>query len=223
MQNSRQRFVSEDLQMPITPDGDDEIEALAAHPTLRFYRGDAKLAAEARELRSWPFHIEGALNAVSLDGLFCEFGVWRGGTLTHFIRSTAHFWHGFDSFRGLPGRFGDEVVGHLDLGGKAPEGKDLTPERVRFHVGAFAATLPAFLAAHAGPIAFAHIDCDLYESTATVLALARDRIIPGTVLVFDEYITGDGHDERAALIDSGIPFRCLSHHVLGGSVAVIVV
>ena len=36
-------------------------------------------------------------------------------------------------------------------------------------------------------IAFAHIDCDLYESTKTIFSLIAERIQPGTVLVFDEY------------------------------------
>ena len=37
-----------------------------------------------------------------------------------------------------------------------------------------------------------HIDCDLYESTRYVLAQLADRIVPGTVIVFDEYINFPG-------------------------------
>ena len=36
-------------------------------------------------------------------------------------------------------------------------------------------------------MAFIHVDCDLYESTRCVLELLEDRIVPGTIIVFDEY------------------------------------
>lgn len=52
--------------------------------------------------------------------------------------------------------------------------------------GEFATSLPAWLAAHPGPVGFVHVDCDLHASTRTVLDLLDDRIVPGTVLVFDE-------------------------------------
>ena len=36
-------------------------------------------------------------------------------------------------------------------------------------------------------MAFLHIDCDLYSSTQTIFNLLSDRIVPGTVILFDEY------------------------------------
>ena len=33
-----------------------------------------------------------------------------------------------------------------------------------------------------------NVDCDIYSSTKTVLELFAKQIIPGTVIVFDEYI-----------------------------------
>ena len=32
------------------------------------------------------------------------------------------------------------------------------------------------------------VDCDLYSSTKTVLDALAERMVPGTVLVFDEYL-----------------------------------
>lgn len=32
-----------------------------------------------------------------------------------------------------------------------------------------------------------HIDCDLYSSTRTILALLAPRIVAGTIILFDEY------------------------------------
>jgi predicted O-methyltransferase YrrM len=37
-----------------------------------------------------------------------------------------------------------------------------------------------------------NIDCDIYSSTKTVLELLANRVIPGTIIVFDEYI-GNEH------------------------------
>jgi hypothetical protein len=38
-----------------------------------------------------------------------------------------------------------------------------------------------------GSAAFLHVDCDLYSSTKTILESLSDRIVAGTVIVFDEY------------------------------------
>ena len=38
-------------------------------------------------------------------------------------------------------------------------------------------------------MAFLHIDGDLYASARSVLTLCESRIVPGTVLVFDEFFT----------------------------------
>ena len=58
-------------------------------------------------------------------------------------------------------------------------------ENVQLIVGLFQETLPGFLAEHPGPIALAHIDCDLYSSTRYVLE--HLDLQPGAILVFDEY------------------------------------
>lgn len=41
---------------------------------------------------------------------------------------------------------------------------------------------------HPGIVSFAHIDCDVYSSAKYVLDQLKDRMIPGTVLLFDEMI-----------------------------------
>src|SRR5262249_3042325 len=54
--------------------------------------------------------------------------------------------------------------------------------------GFYADTLPAFVAAHANKtISFMHVDCDLYSSTKTILAETKVLLVPGTIIVFDEY------------------------------------
>ncbi|MEE9249779.1 MAG: class I SAM-dependent methyltransferase [Alphaproteobacteria bacterium] len=61
------------------------------------------------------------------------------------------------------------------------------PGNVSLHLGRFEDTLPPFLTAHQGPVAFANIDCDLYSSTKTVFDALAPRIGAGTILAFDEY------------------------------------
>ena len=61
------------------------------------------------------------------------------------------------------------------------------PGNIELHVGWFEDSLPRFLETHDEPVAFMHMDCDLYSSTRTVLELMAPRMVPGTVLVFDEF------------------------------------
>lgn len=121
------------------------------------------------------------------NGHVMEFGVFRGRSLSALARVLPERRvHGFDTFTGLPipwQRSADSVypAGHFDTGALpgVPANASLWP-------GEFGASLPAWLDAHPGPAALLHIDCDLYESTVAVLSLMDERIVPGTVLVFDE-------------------------------------
>jgi predicted O-methyltransferase YrrM len=70
------------------------------------------------------------------------------------------------------------------------------PGNVRLHPGWFDATLPEWLKNNPGPIAFIHVDCDLYSSTRTILALLADRIVPGTIILFDEYFNYPNWEEH---------------------------
>lgn len=119
------------------------------------------------------------------DGLVLEFGVHKGRSTRWIARHRNGMVHGFDSFKGLPGDWSgaSEQTGSFSTGGRLPK----VDKNVVLHPGWFSDTVPAFLKEHAGPAAFIHIDCDIYESTQTVFALLADRIVPGTVIVFDEY------------------------------------
>ena len=44
----------------------------------------------------------------------------------------------------------------------------------------------AWKVTHSGPIQLLHVDGDLYSSARTVLTKLNDRIVPGTVIIFDE-------------------------------------
>lgn len=136
-----------------------------------------------------------ALRAAPAEGLVLEFGVASGSTL----RTIAAAWpgpvYGFDSFDGLPEHW---RLGY-DAGAFATDAVPEVPG-AELVVGLFEDVLPRFLAEHPGPVAFVHVDCDLYSSTRTVLQHLGDRLVPGTVLLFDEYYNYPGwqeHEHRA--------------------------
>ena len=74
------------------------------------------------------------------------------------------------------------------------------PSNVVLHKGRFSDTIPQWLSTVAGPVAFIHVDCDIYSSTVEVLEGLYARMQPGTVLLFDEYFNypnWEQHEFRA--------------------------
>jgi hypothetical protein len=130
--------------------------------------------------------IDYSLPAVGIDGHYLEFGVFAGGTIRYIARHIEpRTIHGFDSFEGLP-----EAWSGFNLGGKTFDRKGQmprVPNNVVLHRGYFDASLPKWLDEHSGPIAFIHMDCDIYSSTKTIFKLITPRLVPGTVILFDEY------------------------------------
>lgn len=126
--------------------------------------------------------------AATAKGLVLEFGVRFGASIRQIAAlANGQAVHGFDSFEGLPEPWHDEPRGSYSTRGVLPA----VPPNVFLHAGWFEHTLPAFLAAHQAPARFVNIDCDIYSATSTVLEALAGRIVPGTVLVFDEYF---GHE-----------------------------
>src|SRR5262245_45116823 len=122
--------------------------------------------------------LELALRARRKDGLVLEFGVWSGMTVNFIADRYKGPVHGLDSFEGLPEGWWDKRYpkGAFSTSGKLPT----VQPNVCLHVGWFEDTLPRFVAEHPGPVAFLHVDCDLYSSTKTVFRFLGERIGPGT-------------------------------------------
>ena len=120
------------------------------------------------------------------DGLWLEFGVGRGNSInTLSLRDPKKMLYGFDSFDGLPEDWGpEEPKGTYSLAGYPPS----VNENVKLFKGLFQDTLEDFLKEHGEPVAFLHMDADLYSSTIYVLRTLRadNRFGPGTVISFDE-------------------------------------
>jgi predicted O-methyltransferase YrrM len=135
-----------------------------------------------------------ALALVPPQGLICEFGVFQAES-TNYIASRLprRRIYGFDSFEGLPETWRPEFeAGMFSTGGRLPA----VEPNVTLVKGWFDETLPSFAAAHRGPVAMLHIDCDLYSSTKCVFDRLGDRIGPGAVLVFDEFFNYPGWEEH---------------------------
>lgn len=174
-----------------------------------------------------------ALEQAQLEGCVLEFGV-RYGISTRWIAEACgdRMVHGFDSFAGLPETWRDQPKGAYSTHGEAPE----LPANVVLHTGWFQDTLPVFAreigwieAVSPGPSAavrFAHIDCDLYSATKTVLDGIAPGIRPGTVLVFDEYVVNQGWREdeykafQEAVAERGFQYEYLAMSPLTGQAVV---
>ena len=133
-----------------------------------------------------------------------EFGVCHGGTIRTIRQTLDESFQvfGFDSFVGLPEAWVDKngkvVVPpeYFSTNGVIPDVKD-----VKFYAGWFTDTLSDYLQI-AEPIALLHIDSDLYSSAKEVLEALDDYIVPGTIIVFDEWFYRhdekyDDHEQRA--------------------------
>jgi hypothetical protein len=159
-----------------------DLQLAAKRESVEYIRANMRQAMMMRD--RWDL-LDYALAKAPADGLVLEFGVAGGDSLRHIGRATGRLVHGFDSFEGLPedwqGTF--ERRGKFSTFGRRPR----IPANARLHVGWFDDVLPAFLAETAGPVAFLHIDCDLYSSTKIVLDRLGPRLAPGAVIVFDEY------------------------------------
>lgn len=120
------------------------------------------------------------------NGLILEFGVYHGKT----IRMIASEFpndpvHGFDTFSGIPADWHSTRKGSYSTQSALPP----APDNVQYHVGLFSETLPDFLERHPEqPVRFMNVDCDLYSSTKDIFDAVHGRIVPGTVIVFDEYV-----------------------------------
>lgn len=138
-------------------------------------------------------HLSFAMSHARPQGLVLEFGVASGRTLNHIgsLRPDQTV-YGFDVFAGLPENW--------RTGFEAGTFARTEPPPVRANCqlvsGLFEDTLPPFVAEHPEPIAFLHVDCDLYGGTRTILDTCRAQIRPGTVICFDEYFNYPGFEQH---------------------------
>lgn len=187
---------------------------------------DATLLDELhhRELARWTMFTRAAdfVNFEVVEGNFLEFGVFGGVSLALLAdayrcdpKGMERRIVGYDSFGGLPGS--EERHARWDAGDCArmhgwhpllkvgdPVTKEATLELFRqcqlptpeLEVGLYHETLPRTIPSKYARAALIHIDCDLYESTKTVLEGVASILQEGTVVLFDEWFSYKGNPNR---------------------------
>jgi hypothetical protein len=123
--------------------------------------------------------------AAAPRSIFLEFGVYTGNSATGRRHSRSRFF-GFDSFEGLPENWTRNwPKGNFSTDGTIPQIDD---ERIGFVKGWFQNTLPIFLKGFVPRSRLVvHSDNDLYSSTLFTLATLNRLLIPGTVIIFDDF------------------------------------
>jgi hypothetical protein len=152
------------------------------------------------------------LDASPKQGVGVEFGVYKGGTLD--TLATFQPWrafYGFDTFSGLPldhwkegepHRVGDfRDTGYLAVA-------ELMPSNVTLLPGLF----PAVAAGLDIPVGFAHVDFDFELSTAAAIGWLRERVIPGAIVVFDDFDWMHCPGVRKAIEAAGIEVKQSTEH-----------
>jgi hypothetical protein len=162
------------------------------------------------------------VNYEQVPGDIVEFGVFTGISLALLAqghrfddKGMARRVAGFDSFDGLPSSAEEHARWHegacqTNHGWHplAAPGARVTPDMTRelftacglsapeLHVGLFDRTVPSVIPATYPAVAVVHVDCDLYESTRSVLTGIAPALQDGTVLLFDDWFHYRGNPHK---------------------------
>ena len=194
----------------------------------------ASYLTNARPLKSDADVLRFASESVTLDGGYLEMGICTGKTV-NFIAALnpTHQIYGFDSFEGLPEDWVKEnkIIPKGTFGFKNPNEMPYVLHNAFLYKGWFKESLPAFKKSFfkGSQIAFLNIDYDLYSSTVDIFEALEENIVPGTIIVFDEFYNYPGaeHHEFKAFSEflekTGLHAEYLAYNVNHEQVAVRVV
>jgi hypothetical protein len=153
---------------------------------------------------------QAAFHCSTLDGSFAEFGVYRGGcsfmVLSRSRPRSGRSYFLFDTFAGIPPsnltsrEAGDGFAGRLSDVTLAEVRDRLEPwrDQTRFVAGDVFETLRS---EETGPLAFVHLDLNAAAPTELALGYAWSRMVPGGIVVFDDYGWA-GYEDQRKLIDA---------------------
>jgi hypothetical protein len=140
--------------------------------------------------------------ARSMAGVFAEAGVFKGGSARLICEEKAelplHLFDVFETLQDGPVAGGEEVRNHFGEthGTLAHSKRLLSPySNVHFHAGLFPQTSAGLEDLR---FSFVHLDLDLAGSTRAALAFFHPRLVPGGILIGDDY----GDDELRACFEA---------------------
>lgn len=154
------------------------------------------------------------IKRMEVPGAFVEFGIFQGHWINLLFDMTQRaglndrdVW-GFDSFKGLStphstydGSFWKEG---MYAASRAEVEKNLNTAkrpRIKLVEGYFSDSLKGQEASNLGNVAYARIDCDIYEPTVECLAYLSRRLSHGAVLVFDDWTHNIDYGEAKAFAE----------------------
>lgn len=149
------------------------------------------------------------LRAQFVPGAFAEFGIFQGAWINRLYEMTEaenlsdRLIYGFDSFKGLSAPSPTHDISFWKEGMYAASVEEvranvhaLSRPRIKLVEGFFSESLKSIEATSLGDIAFARIDCDIYEPAKQCLEYLSNRLVHGSLLVFDDwthdYEVGEG-------------------------------
>jgi O-methyltransferase len=149
-----------------------------------------------------------AAKVTGIPGAIVECGTWRGGMIAGMadILGAGRCYYLFDSYEGLPPA--EEIDGaaalawqrhtsgpkyHNNCCASEDEARQVmsmsSATNYRLVKGWFDETLPC---ADVGPIALLRMDADWYGSTKAILDNLAARVVPGGLILVDDYYTWEG-------------------------------
>jgi len=176
------------------------------------YENGFYLTSHVTRLGKLLAHFELYKSITGLPGHIVECGVYKGASLVRFasFRQLLESPHsrkivGFDTFGKFPRGEGIDESDSAFIDRFEQDGAAITPEalhkvlahksfeNVELIAGDILETVPAY--AQANPefrIALLHIDVDVYEPSLVTLRHFYDRVVPGGLIVLDDYGTVSG-------------------------------
>ncbi len=167
----------------------------------------------------------------NIPGAIVEFGVFEGLWLEKLCLACEDLGlvrpiYGFDSFEGLPAPSAKDDLACWSEGQYAASLEAVSARLKcdeRKHVslvkGWFSNTLPQPLAQGIEQIAYARIDCDLYQPAVECLDYLQPRLSDGAILVFDDWTWNLQKGETKAFYEwtpkSGLAFEFLAYNSIG--------
>jgi len=176
------------------------------------YENGFYLTCETGRIGKFLNHLEVYKKIVNLPGDVLEFGVYKGASIVRLIsfrdlleHSSSRKVIGFDAF----GKFPHDLSLESDRGFvkmfESAGGFGISKQELESHLenkkttnyelveGDIVDSLPLYLEKNPSlKIALLHVDCDTYEPTKIILENLWDKIVPGGILMLDDYGTVEG-------------------------------